>query len=996
MGFDPLVTVEGKIRAMMSQYGDISEVVNMTDPNTGAFLGICSVAFRDRVASRSGDTRLVKAMDAARRAEKEGNGQRIDQTPVKIERDPEGLRCKRYVDKAVKEREDDLDKQIRMEQHTRPKPAPTLQSVPQAQAAAPPPNAPKGPSTKIPQGPRFPIPPIRPASHALVEQEPILDKIKRKPYVFIASCYVPVLGTTIKHLQNRLKMYDWREVRCDSTGYYITFDDSKRGEDETLRCYKECHMQPLFTYLMNMECQQYGNPNFVRSPTPERAAAEQAARDERRIIKHEDEEDFEAEKQERAKNLDPARAALERLAPMLRDIIISDIKSKIAGPSLFAFLDPNRHVERRKKLGLADPIGTETRPFALPRADDGPTSGTPSSQPGYTGGYRKSFNRFDRNRNRCDDTRPVNIFADERRRTIVPRHRPIQPLHRRLHDFIDSDDDSDDERRTTATRGSDGQDSRAISEVGRSPAHLDIDEDGHLTPLTKRRRMDVGWGAESDDETLDMIARKTLGHLIHKDPEDMATAELEQVLSTLPRSSRLHKRALTEAKLRRKALADDELFFGDDKDKKSRAMSTIDIMVEDTDSMGHATATPEPMEMVKTVKKKPAAKPKRKTKKQLLEEQAAAKAEAEAQLDHFIEQAEAEATPIYTGAEPTPVQEQRPEVEWGVSATIPRRTVEDDWSIILDVDGWQHLIKDDEDLRFLRLALKDYKPAYFGCDADYWAWNQKQIKALNNDGQIGIVREKIEIPGYYVPNPTGCARTEGYKKINQTEKSKYLPHRIKVNELRAERQAQAKKDPKAAAEQIMASKSPAANHSTGNVSSRSNRATNRRLVNDINTSKQALGIDADAVRFNQLKKRKKSVRFERSAIHGWGLYAHEDIGTQDMIIEYVGEKVRQRVADLREEVYQKQGIGSSYLFRIDEDTVIDATKKGGIARFINHSCMPNCTAKIIRVDGTKRIVIYALRDIKKGKGTPVCMNLYENAANLFGRGGTHVRLQVRA
>jgi len=54
---------------------------------------------------------------------------------------------------------------------------------------------------------------------------------------------------------------------------------------------------------------------------------------------------------------------------------------------------------------------------------------------------------------------------------------------------------------------------------------------------------------------------------------------------------------------------------------------------------------------------------------------------------------------------------------------------------------------------------------------------------------------------------------------------------------------------------------------------------------------------------------------------------------------------------------------SSYLFRIDEDTVIDATKMGGIARFINHSCTPNCTAKIIRVDNTKRIVIYALRDI---------------------------------
>jgi histone-lysine N-methyltransferase SETD1 len=125
------------------------------------------------------------------------------------------------------------------------------------------------------------------------------------------------------------------------------------------------------------------------------------------------------------------------------------------------------------------------------------------------------------------------------------------------------------------------------------------------------------------------------------------------------------------------------------------------------------------------------------------------------------------------------------------------------------------------------------------------------------------------------------------------------------------------------------------------------------------------------VRFNQLKKRKKFVRFDRSSIHGWGLYAEENISMGDMIIEYVGEKVRQRVADMREVMYTKQGIGSSYLFRIDDDMVIDATKKGGIARFINHSCMPNCTAKIIKVDGTKRIVIYALRDIVKGASIKV-------------------------
>jgi SET domain-containing protein len=49
-----------------------------------------------------------------------------------------------------------------------------------------------------------------------------------------------------------------------------------------------------------------------------------------------------------------------------------------------------------------------------------------------------------------------------------------------------------------------------------------------------------------------------------------------------------------------------------------------------------------------------------------------------------------------------------------------------------------------------------------------------------------------------------------------------------------------------------------------------------------------------------------------------------------MVIEYVGELIRQQVADRREKAYERQGIGSSYLFRCDEDLVVDATKKGNL------------------------------------------------------------------
>ena len=56
----------------------------------------------------------------------------------------------------------------------------------------------------------------------------------------------------------------------------------------------------------------------------------------------------------------------------------------------------------------------------------------------------------------------------------------------------------------------------------------------------------------------------------------------------------------------------------------------------------------------------------------------------------------------------------------------------------------------------------------------------------------------------------------------------------------------------------------------------------------------------------------------------------ERISRGEMVIEYVGEVIRAQVAEKREKAYERQGIGSSYLFRIDEDLVVDATKKGNL------------------------------------------------------------------
>ncbi|KAI0301235.1 hypothetical protein BC826DRAFT_988269 [Russula brevipes] len=160
------------------------------------------------------------------------------------------------------------------------------------------------------------------------------------------------------------------------------------------------------------------------------------------------------------------------------------------------------------------------------------------------------------------------------------------------------------------------------------------------------------------------------------------------------------------------------------------------------------------------------------------------------------------------------------------------------------------------------------------------------------------------------------------------------------------------------------------------TSSRSNRANARRQaqgLEEINQVQRAMALSKGetaaaelSIKFNQLQTRKKHLRFARSPIHDWGLYAMERISRGEMVIEYVGEVIRAQVADKREKAYERQGIGSSYLFRIDEDLVVDATKKGNLGRLINHSCDPNCTAKIITINGEKKIVIYAKQDIELG------------------------------
>jgi uncharacterized protein len=98
---------------------------------------------------------------------------------------------------------------------------------------------------------------------------------------------------------------------------------------------------------------------------------------------------------------------------------------------------------------------------------------------------------------------------------------------------------------------------------------------------------------------------------------------------------------------------------------------------------------------------------------------------------------------------------------------------------------------------------------------------------------------------------------------------------------------------------------------------------------------------------------KKSFSVKRSK-SGLGLFAEVSFAKRDFIIEYTGEKLPNSVADNK---------NSKYIFTLNSRFSIDGSDRKNIARYINHSCRPNCEAEI---DG-QQIMIYAKKRIRVGE-----------------------------
>lgn len=108
---------------------------------------------------------------------------------------------------------------------------------------------------------------------------------------------------------------------------------------------------------------------------------------------------------------------------------------------------------------------------------------------------------------------------------------------------------------------------------------------------------------------------------------------------------------------------------------------------------------------------------------------------------------------------------------------------------------------------------------------------------------------------------------------------------------------------------------------------------------------------------------------EKSKIHSTGVFAKKFIPKNTKIIEYVGEKITKKESDKRADIQlelhknNKHDDGAVYIFTLNKTHDIDGNVSWNTAKWINHSCDPNCETENIR----GHIWIIALRDINKGE-----------------------------
>lgn len=150
------------------------------------------------------------------------------------------------------------------------------------------------------------------------------------------------------------------------------------------------------------------------------------------------------------------------------------------------------------------------------------------------------------------------------------------------------------------------------------------------------------------------------------------------------------------------------------------------------------------------------------------------------------------------------------------------------------------------------------------------------------------------------------------------------------------------------------------NHACGEDSDCINRATKMECVGDCGCGRRCQ---------NQRFQRKQyaDVTVIKTEKKGFGLRANKDMAPGEFVFEYIGEVIDERTFRRRMGQYDEEGIKHFYFMSLTKGEFVDATKKGNLGRFCNHSCNPNCFVDKWVVGDKLRMGIFVERHVKAGE-----------------------------
>ncbi|EME48111.1 hypothetical protein DOTSEDRAFT_167709 [Dothistroma septosporum NZE10] len=139
-----------------------------------------------------------------------------------------------------------------------------------------------------------------------------------------------------------------------------------------------------------------------------------------------------------------------------------------------------------------------------------------------------------------------------------------------------------------------------------------------------------------------------------------------------------------------------------------------------------------------------------------------------------------------------------------------------------------------------------------------------------------------------------------------------------------------------------------------------NRATKMECVGDC-----GCGSKCQNRRFQ--RKKYADVTVIKTEKKGYGLRADKELRPGDFVYEYIGEVIGENVFRRRMQQYDEEGIKHFYFMSLTKGEFVDATKKGNLGRFCNHSCNPNCYVDKWVVNDKLRMGIFVERNIQAGE-----------------------------